>query len=264
MHLQLAPFPWRLHAVQVYDVRMQRITSILLSCLFVTLFVTQASAQQQPLPPNQVALTEAREHLKAGRTQEALAALERVTAPAPAVLNQLKSSDDFKPLRDDARFQAIVERLTPCSSEEYKQFDFWVGDWDVRNAAGQVIGHNRISKRHGGCVVQEDWEGAGGGTGSSFNVYDQQTKQWHQFWVDASGVNGFSSEKEGGPATIRGGFHDGAMVLTSNPDTLPSIGLVRGTWRQLPDGRVRQTFERSTDGGKTWTSTFDGFYSKRS
>ena len=232
-----------------------------------TLFLATSLAAQQPLPaqappPNQVALAEAREHAKAGRTAEAIAALERVTPPAPAVLNQLRTSDDFKVLRDNPRFQAILAKLMPCQEPQYKEFDFWLGDWEVRNAGGNLLGRNRITKRYGGCVVLEEWESAAGGGGSSFNVYDQPTKQWHQFWVDASGTNWLSSDKQGNPVTLRGGIRDGAMVLTSHPDTVPSIGLTRVTWRPLPDGGLRQTFESSSDGGKTWTVSFDGFYKK--
>jgi hypothetical protein len=238
-------------------------TSALLTLLLATSLAAQ-QPQQQPAqpPPNQVALTEARAHAKAGRTAEAIAALERVTPPAPGVLGQLRTSDDFKLLRGDPRYEAIVTKLTPCQAPQYKEFDFWVGDWEVRNAAGNLLGRNRISKRHGGCVVLEEWESAGGGSGSSFNIYDQQTKEWHQFWVDGTGTNWLSSDKQGNPVTLRGGIKDGAMVLTSHPDTLPSIGLTRTTWRPLPEGGLRQTFETSTDGGKTWTVSFDGFYKK--
>ena len=224
------------------------------------LLATTLSAQQPP--PNQVALTEAREHAKGGRVAEAISALERITPPAPAVLMQLRTSDDFKALRGDARFQAVVAKLTPCTGPQYKEFDFWLGDWEVRSAAGQLLGRNRITKRHGGCVVLEEWESANGGSGSSFNIYDQPTKQWHQFWWDASGMNWLSSDKEGNPATLRGGFRDGAMVLMSHPDTLPSIGMNRATWRPTADG-VRQTFESSSDDGKTWTMSFDGYYKKK-
>jgi len=238
-------------------------TLLLATSLAAASLLAQPQTPPAPAPPpNQVALTEAREHAKAGRAAEALAALARVTAPAPGVLVQLRTSDDFKALRGNPQFQAIVEKLTPCTGPQYKEFDFWLGDWEVRNAAGQILGHNRISKRHGGCVVQEEWEGANGGSGTSLNVYDQTTKQWHQFWVDASGTNWLSSDAQGNPVTLRGGIHDGAMVLASHPDTLPAIGLTRATWRLLPDGRVRQTFESSTDGGKTWTVSFDGFYKK--
>jgi hypothetical protein len=247
-------------------VSMHRSIFALLPLVFATSLAAQQLPPSQPAPPsspNQAALAEAREHARAGRTAEAIAALERVTPPAPAVFNQLRTSNDFKALRDDARFQAIAAKLAPCSGPQYKEFDFWVGEWEVRNASGQLLGRNRIAKRHGGCVVQEEWEGAGGGSGSSFNTYDQQTKQWHQFWVDATGTNWLSSDKQGHPVTLRGGIRDGAMVLTSHPDTLPSIGLTRVKWAPLPDGGVRQTFESSSDGGKTWTVSFDGFYKKK-
>lgn len=220
------------------------------------------SAAAQPTNPNSTALAEAREHAKAGRMNEAFAALDRVVAPAPGVLNALRTSPDFEKLRGDARYNPLIEKLTPCTAPQYRQFDFWVGEWEVRSAANLLLGHNRISKRHGGCVVQEEWESASGGSGSSFNIYDQNTKQWHQFWVDASGTNWLSSDKEGNPVTMHGGIRDGAMVLVSHPDSLPSIGQTRATWRPLPDGRVRQTFESSTDDGKTWTVSFDGYYSK--
>ena len=167
----------------------------------------------------------------------------------------------MKPLRPLA---AAVERLVPCTGPEYKQFDFWLGDWEVVGPAGQVLGHNRISKRYGGCVVVEEWQGAGSGmSGSSFNIYDLSTRQWHQFWVDSTGLNWLSSDRAGNPVTLRGGFADGAMVMTSHPDTLPSIGMSRATWRPLPQGGLRQTFESSTDGGKTWTLSFDGVYKKK-
>jgi len=241
---------------------MQRTTTTLLTVLLATSLIAQQQPPAPAPPPNQVALAEAREHSKAGRVEEAIAALERVTPPAPSVLNQLRTSDDFKALRYNARFQAIVAKLTPCSGPQYREFDFWLGEWEVRNAAGQLLGRNRITKRHGGCVVLEEWESAGGGTGSSFNFYDQPTKQWHQFWVDASGTNWLSSDKAGNPVTLCGGIRDGAMVMTSHPDTLPAIGQTRVTFRPLPDGSLRQTFEGSSDGGKTWTASFDGFYRK--
>ena len=242
---------------------MTRTITTFLVLLFATgLFAQQPSQQAPPSRPNQVALEEARTHARAGRVSEAIAALERLTPPAGAILNQLRTADDFKALRDDARFQAIVAKLTPCSGPQYKEFDFWLGDWEVRSAAGQLLGRNRITKRHGGCVVLEEWESAGGGSGSSFNIYDQTTKQWHQFWADATGTNWLSSDKQGNPVTLRGGIRDGVMVMVSHPDTLPSIGLTRATWRPLPEGGLRHTFENSSDGGKTWTVSFEGFYKK--
>ncbi len=36
----------------------------------------------------------------------------------------------------------------------------------------------------------------------------------------------------------------------------------RGTWTPLEDGRVRQFFEQSVDGGENWSPWFEGFYSR--
>src|SRR5215218_6749456 len=65
----------------------------------------------------------------------------------------------------------------PCSAAEHRQFDFWLGDWEVKGAAGKVAGRISISSIHGGCVVYESWKGTGGVTGTSFNVYDPAKKK---------------------------------------------------------------------------------------
>jgi hypothetical protein len=37
----------------------------------------------------------------------------------------------------------------------------------------------------------------------------------------------------------------------------------RLSFRANPDGTVRQLWETSADGGTTWTTSFDGLYTKR-
>ena len=154
----------------------------------------------------------------------------------------------------------LAATASPCSAPEFRQFDFWVGDWDVVNAAGGALGKNTITLVHDNCVVQEQWTGARGRTGSSVSFYDPRTKKWHQFWVDSSGQAWLSYDRDGNPATARGTFHDGIMEMISDPATQP---MVRGTWRLLADGRVRQAFEQSSDGGKTWKLSFEGFYVRK-
>ena len=41
-------------------------------------------------------------------------------------------------------------QIPPCSGEEYNQFDFWVGDWEVFNPEGQKVGENKVEKILGG------------------------------------------------------------------------------------------------------------------
>ena len=143
-----------------------------------------------------------------------------------------------------------------CAASEYRQFDFWHGDWDVRDASGKIVGRNRIVPVQGGCALQENWTGAGGVSGTSLNIYDNDRKRWHQTWVDSTG----------GLLQLDGGIVNGAMVLRGesvSTDAPSKTALQRITWTPQPDGRVRQLWESSTDSGKTWSVVFDGIYSKR-
>lgn len=144
----------------------------------------------------------------------------------------------------------------PCSGPEHRQFDFWLGDWDVtRVSNGQLAGHNEITSILGGCVLYESYDTPSGYEGSSFNAYDRQTGQWHQTWVDSGGL----------VLQLDGGLVDGRMVLSGvGKDAQGNDVLQRITWTPHDDGTVQQTWEQSTDGGATWTIAFDGIYKKRS
>ncbi len=144
-----------------------------------------------------------------------------------------------------------------CSSPECHQFDFWIGDWEVRTPKGALAGTNRVVAIVGGCVIQENWVGARGMSGTSINMYVPSTRTWHQTWLDDHGTL----------LLLDGQFKDGAMVLTGETSAAGSSGqkaLQRITWTQLPGGKVRQLWETSSDAGKTWTVAFDGTYSRKS
>ncbi len=136
-----------------------------------------------------------------------------------------------------------------CRGPEYRQFDFWLGAWEVTSQGG-VAGHNVITAGQQGCLLREQWVSTRGGTGESLNFYDRSTRQWNQVWVDA---NGFVLR-------MSGGLVDGAMRLTG--ETAGPAGPVRHrlTFTPSPDGSVRQLWENSTDRGETWTVVFDGLY----
>jgi hypothetical protein len=142
-----------------------------------------------------------------------------------------------------------------CNAAAYRAFDFWLGDWNVSAPDGQLVGHNRVQKNFNGCVLQENWTGVKGGTGSSFNIYDAPRKVWHQTWVDSMGSL----------LTLEGGVKDGRMVLSGEQVQADGKKLQnRITWAPQKDGSVRQTWEISADGGKTWKTVFDGIYKKAS
>jgi hypothetical protein len=143
----------------------------------------------------------------------------------------------------------------PCTAPEYRQFDFWLGDWGVANADGRVVGANRIESLEGGCVMQEHWSAVRGGTGTSLSAWDSERQRWHQTWVDSGG----------GVALFDGAFVEGKMVMTGDTIDRAHGQTLRNriSWIPLADGRVRQWWEQSSDRGATWKTVFDGYYARK-
>ena len=146
-----------------------------------------------------------------------------------------------------ASFAAHAQQAKPCAAAEYRQFDFWIGEWDVVGVKGKQAGQSRIELHGGGCFLLENWTRSGNVVGKSLNMYDASDKRWHQSWYDSSGSK----------LDLIGGLLDGKMVMASGD------GTQRITWTPNADGTVRQHWESSKDQGKTWTTAFDGKYIKR-
>jgi hypothetical protein len=144
--------------------------------------------------------------------------------------------------------------VSPCPSKaEYRQFDFWLGEWDVTDH-GEKIATSSIQSIVGGCIVFENYTQADSYTGKSFNFYDAALGKWRQTWVDAFGnVSEFSGEFKDGAMRYEGETHraEGRKVLRKMILT------------KLDADHVRQYSERSLDGGKTWTVAYDYVYARR-
>jgi hypothetical protein len=143
-----------------------------------------------------------------------------------------------------------------CTAPPYRQFDFWAGEWEVRRPDGALAGSNVIDTILGGCALRERWSGSRGGHGTSLNSWSTIDRKWHQVWVDDSGTY----------LELAGGLEGDRMVLTG---VLPSasdssrLAQQRVTWSPLPGGKVRQLWEASDDGGRSWTTVFDGLYERK-
>jgi len=146
---------------------------------------------------------------------------------------------------------APAKSAPACDRRECRQFDFWLGDWDVYGPDGKtVVGRSHVEGILDGCVLLENWYGAKGGTGKSFNTWTRSDSLWHQSWVSNSG----------NLLLLQGSFRNGAMVLEgdSPPGTRNRI-----TWTPRPGGEVEQRWSTSADGGATWTTSFLGIYRKQ-
>src|SRR6056297_138191 len=118
-----------------------------------------------------------------------------------------------------------------CMSADHRAFDFWVGEWDVYNASGEVVAQSTISLEMNDCVVHESYTNRQGYHGESFNVFDRSRGVWHQTWVDQ---NGLLLRLEGGPQGTE-------MVLegtTLRPDGAEVLNRI--TWTPADQGSVHQ------------------------
>jgi hypothetical protein len=102
-------------------------------------------------------------------------------------------------------------------------------------------------------VLLERWTSAVHGGGISINYLDSASGEWVQVWLDDGG----------GQIDIRGGMTEEGMRLEGVIRQADGSGApFRGLWTPLPDGRVRQFFEQSGDGGDSWSPWFEGYYSR--
>lgn len=217
------------------------------------------TAAKYALAPVRVGLERARINVAGGHSAEAIAALQEVAElgftsvgvlTGDPVINSLAGQSDY-----DSLIAAMSLQAYPCAhTDGFEDFDFWVGSWDVHVANGTLVGHNIIERQERGCVLIERWENLSGGTGMSINYLDKASDEWVQIW----NAEGGSQINIRGGLTAEGMRLEGQLHTIGNGNTVP----FRALWTPLPDGRVRQFFEQSNDGGETWVQWFEGFYSR--
>lgn len=218
---------------------------------------TLDQAEAAESPEAMVDLERARNLTALGRIDDAMAALEASDHAELRALKLLEEAHDLDPLRSRPRFDGIVSdvraRVYPCESiPEASQFDFWLGRWEVRMPNGTLIGHDEITKDDGGCTIHEDWDGAGGASGTSINFYVPSLGQWRQIWVGSGGTL----------IEMAGGVMDGEMQMEGTIEYADEgrIVAMRGRWSVAPDGRVRQRIEQFNIAAGNWDIWFDGFF----
>lgn len=147
-----------------------------------------------------------------------------------------------------------------CASEPaFAWLDFWVGRWDVY-VQETLVGRDDVEKVLDGCAVTESWTSATGQRGFSLFYFRPDQGAWRQVWVTENALGrGGLKEKEQVMRLPDGGVRfQGEVRLATG-----GAYLDRTTLTPLPDARVRQHIEISTDGGETWQTTFDAVYVPR-
>lgn len=147
---------------------------------------------------------------------------------------------------------------SPCrNNPQNRQFDYWVGEWDVyATGTTTLVGHSLVQDVSGGCAILENWTATNGqGDGKSLNYIDAASHKWKQTWVGSGGkVQDF----------VNGEYKDGAMrfsteVVNPKGQKLQAHFIF---YNQGAD-KVRQYYETSADEGKTWTVAYDFTYIRK-
>jgi hypothetical protein len=236
--------------------------------VLVAILALSAAQTPSPSPPDdatpagQFRLAQA--HARAGRVAEARAALKRAAERGFFNLALLDSDPDLAPVRADAGFaevrQAVDRNARPCVyAPEHRALDFWVGEWDVRPTGAPDTtppSRSRVELVEDQCVVAEHYTAAGY-SGRSHNLYDRADKRWEQFWVDNKGARHH----------YVGQARDGNLYYEADRahvfGTQGPVKLKMTFFNQGPE-QVRQLGEQSSDGGKTYTVSYDLTYRRKS
>lgn len=144
----------------------------------------------------------------------------------------------------------------PCkNAPEFRQFDFWIGEWTVQNPKGETIASSSIQLILGDCVIFENYVTVKPPySGKSFSLFNSAAKRWEQKWVD----------NQGGLHDYIGELKEGEMRFRRETTTAQGQKIHhRMTFYPLGPDRVRQKLERSTDGGATWTTGWEGLYLRK-
>ncbi|HJU56214.1 MAG TPA: hypothetical protein VJ715_16650, partial [Pyrinomonadaceae bacterium] len=208
--------------------------------------------------PNPIfALALARAYARLNEKEKTFEVLEKSTTMGGISPDTLRAEKDFAAWRDEQRFKDLVEKsdlaVNPCKAKpEFRQFDFWIGEWDAKNTQGVTVGSSSIQLILNQCIIFENWS-TPISSGKSFNVFNSSDNKWHQAWVD----------DKGNFTHYIGEFQDGKMILVAENIAGGKKTLAKMTFSKLPGGDVRQFGENSADEGKTWTTTFDFTYTRK-
>ena len=145
----------------------------------------------------------------------------------------------------------------PCSEGQRRQFDFWLGSWDVTWPASSHgpagSGRDNVQKILANCVVQENFlPDTSALRATSISTYVPETGQWKQIWAD----------NEGHSRDLTGESKNGEVVLSGQTEVNGKKVLQRSVWKNIKPMELDCNWEQSQDGGQTWQVLWPMHYTR--
>jgi hypothetical protein len=158
--------------------------------------------------------------------------------------------------------QTSVRQVDACPGAHAHAFDFWIGDWDIRQRILRQDGtwlelpaRTSVSPTLEGCALIEHWQGRvmffwegmrepQPMTGLSVRAYDPRTAKWYIHWMDTR------APRFGDPYV--GDFEDGQGEFFREWQTPEGERMGRITFSDIATNTVNWALAISSDGGRSW------------
>ena len=143
---------------------------------------------------------------------------------------------------------------------EARQFDFWIGEWDVnlrvrQDDATWKDSHQAVARIYpvlGGKAVLELWseDRQDGIKGYSLRYFDTARDEW-VLWLNWPGPN------RSGSSSLSGEFRHGrGEFFSASPNQAGGETISRYTFSDVTANSLRWDDAFSSDGGRTWTNSW--------
>ncbi len=158
---------------------------------------------------------------------------------------------------------AATGAAAPCAVPEARQFDFWIGEWEMVSRFLQPDGKwteekatDSVRPVLNGCALYQEWKGTVAGQplhGISLTSYAPGERQWQQAWSDDSGPSLY---------VFTGGMEGDRMVLSRQVVVDGKPVVRRQVYSNIrPDG-FDWAYEQSTEAGG-WTPLWTIRYTRK-
>jgi len=143
----------------------------------------------------------------------------------------------------------------PCATPEARQFDFWIGEWNVRNRGLRAGGWRDTGEARAhvypildGCALVEQWQGTANDRktlGFSVRAYDPVAAKWVL-------VLNWPAPNQPGFGSLEGSFRHGRGEFFNTFERDGQETIQRYTFSDASPDTLRWDAAYSDDGGRSW------------